>query len=73
MRGTWSAERQAPAWQGTFVARSGRRVVSGRWTAYLERENVKTFQEMLQRSMEKQVAGAWDSGAVFGKWWLAAQ
>lgn len=70
MQGTWSAERQARAWQGTFVARTAGRVFSGRWTAYLDGADTTTLQQMLQRAIEKEVTGAWDSGARFGTWWL---
>jgi hypothetical protein len=30
----------------------------------------KTFEEMLNRAMEKQVSGSWRSGRIQGNWWL---
>lgn len=71
MHGTWSAERESAVWRGTFIARTGGHVVSGSWKADLGDAPAKTLEEMLQRSMEKEVSGLWESGGRFGEWWLS--
>jgi hypothetical protein len=71
MRGTWSAEHAEHTWRGTFSARTRGRVFSGKWKADLQQAAAQTFEEMLQRTMEKEVTGAWESGASFGHWSLA--
>jgi hypothetical protein len=70
MRGTWSVVREAGTWRGTFVARTGGRSFTGTWKADLGDAPEKTFAQMLQRSMQKQVTGLWQSGGRFGEWWL---
>jgi|SRR5215469_1687055 len=71
MSGTWSARKTAQAWEGTWTARVGRGgSLSGNWSADLKGFAGKTMEEMLTRTMENQVAGAWQSGRRQGYWWL---
>jgi len=32
--------------------------------------NDKTFEDMLKRTIEKQVSGSWQRGRMQGGWWL---
>jgi hypothetical protein len=79
--GTWSAEKSARGWQGTWSARvqTGRsslgrptlgRPLSGAWQAQMENFKGKTSAEMLQQTLEKQIAGSWRSSRARGNWWL---
>ena len=70
MHGSWSAVREGRSWRGTFVARTSGRAFTGAWKADLGDAGNKTFAEMLQRAMEKEVSGSWQSGGTFGEWWL---
>ncbi len=71
MGGTWRAEKAPRRWQGTWSGRTmdGRRL-RGTWGAYLQEWSGKTFQEMLERTMQHEVAGWWESGRAQGHWWL---
>ena len=81
MEGTWSAEKSARGWQGTWSARvltgrspSGRSSygapISGSWQTETPASDIRTFSELLQRTLEKEVAGSWRRGALAGYWWL---
>jgi hypothetical protein len=70
MHGTWSAVQEAGTWRGTFVARTAGRAFSGTWKADLGDAPGKRIEEMLQRAIQKEVTGVWESGGSFGEWWL---
>jgi hypothetical protein len=71
LEGSWSARKLISGWQGTWLARTQQnKTVSGRWEAAMAGFKDKTFQEMLQWTMEKQIAGSWQSGRAQGNWWL---
>jgi hypothetical protein len=78
LEGTWSARRvSAPAkltvphWHGTWRARArAGRALSGTWQADLAGFSGKTFEDMLKRTLERQVSGSWHSGRTLGDWWL---
>jgi hypothetical protein len=71
LEGTWSARKSSSGWQGAWTARVTRgRSFSGTWQADMAGFNGKTFEDMLQRTLEKQVSGAWRSGRMQGNWWL---
>jgi hypothetical protein len=81
MEGTWSAEKSARGWQGTWSARvltgrssAGRSSygapISGTWQTETPASNVQTFAELLQRTLEKEIAGSWRRGQLAGYWWL---
>ena len=71
MEGSWSARKAGQAWEGTWTARVARDgSFSGTWSADLKASDGKTLEEMLMRTIEKQVAGAWQSGRMAGYWWL---
>lgn len=71
VEGTWSARKSARGWQGTWSARIQKgRSISGTWEADMADPNCKTFEDMLKRAAEKQIAGSWQSGRAQGNWWL---
>jgi len=71
MQGSWSARKAERDWVGTWSARAGTGgSFSGTWSAYLPDFSGKTFEEMLRRTLVKQVAGSWQSGRHQGNWWL---
>jgi hypothetical protein len=84
LEGTWSAEKSARGWNGTWSARvvtrqsgSGRaasgqsgQLLSGTWqTAAADSKN-KTLADMLQSTIERQVSGSWQGGRRNGSWSL---
>ena len=75
LRGQWSAQKAARGWHGTWSARilTGRsspgRSFSGTWQSEMTGAD-QTLGEMLQRAVEKQIAGAWRSGPRAGTWSL---
>jgi len=69
--GTWEAQKSAAGWRGNWTARvKGGRRYSGSWQADLQDFTGKTFSDMLNRTLEKQVSGSWRSGKLAGNWWL---
>jgi len=71
LTGTWSARKASRSWEGSWTARvKGGRSLSGTWSAGLADFNGKTMREMLALTMQKQIAGAWQSGRYQGNWWL---
>ena len=71
LQGSWSARKTSQSWEGRWTARAGNgRSLSGTWSASLGEFKGKTFQEMLALTMQKQIAGAWQSGRYQGNWWL---
>jgi hypothetical protein len=69
--GTWAAEKTHAGWQGSWTARSQQgQSFSGSWTADIAGWKGKTFEDMLQHTLEEQVAGSWRSGRYQGNWWL---
>jgi hypothetical protein len=44
--------------------------MSGTWQADMDASNVKTLGELLQRTLQTQVEGAWASGGLQGRWSL---
>lgn len=74
MRGTWSAEKAANRWDGSWSARvENGPVLSGTWGADPKTMAGKSFEDMLRQTAEKQIAGWWRRGAAQqGNWWLRA-
>jgi hypothetical protein len=71
LEGTWSAQITAQDWQGRWTARSRNgRSLAGSWNADLPDLGRKSFQDMFERTLSKQVAGSWRSGRDQGHWWL---
>ncbi len=57
--------------QGTWKARTAKgQSFSGSWQADLPESKDQTFALLLQRTVEKEVAGFWHSGGYQGNWWL---
>jgi hypothetical protein len=80
LQGTWSAVKSGGGgWQGTWSARvvtrqptggsTPGRVFSGAWQVTTELKG-KTLAEMLQGTLEAEVAGSWRSVGLAGNWWL---
>lgn len=71
LEGTWSALKGSAAWQGTWTARTMQgQSFSGTWRADLADFKGKTFEDMLESTAIKEVAGWWRSGHYQGNWWL---
>jgi len=76
LRGEWSAQKGALGWRGTWSARilTGRsspgRAFSGTWQAEITVADDQTLAAMLQRAVEKEVAGSWHIGPRAGRWSL---
>jgi len=71
LQGTWSAKRTGSQWQGTWRARMTQtQSFGGTWNADMTGSKGKTFADLLQRTLEKQVAGSWQTGSYGGNWWL---
>jgi hypothetical protein len=71
LEGTWSAQKMAQAWQGTWTARVRKgAALSGTWNADLASFSGKTIQAMLERTAERDVAGSWRTRGYQGNWWL---
>jgi hypothetical protein len=71
LEGTWSARKSSKEWQGTWSARvKNGKPASGTWRAAAEQFKGKTFEELLEQTLEKQVSGFWRSGRAQGNWWL---
>jgi hypothetical protein len=74
LRGTWSAEKAATRWEGSWSARvENGPVLSGTWGADPKSMAGKTFEDLLRQTGEKQIAGWWRGRAgQHGNWWLRA-
>jgi hypothetical protein len=71
LQGTWSAQKTAQRWQGTWTARPAKgQSLSGTWTADAANLNAKSLAEMLKETATKEIAGSWQSGRYQGNWWL---
>jgi hypothetical protein len=71
LEGTWSARKAPRGWRGTWAARAQTgQTFSGSWEAQASDLRGKTFEDLLRRTAEKQIAGSWRSGPARGKWWL---
>lgn len=69
--GTWRAEKTPRRWEGSWTGRTmDGRTLAGTWGAYLEEWHDKTFQDMLERTLQQEVSGWWQSGRNQGNWWL---
>ena len=71
LQGTWSAQKTGHGWQGSWTARVLRgRSFSGTWTANLPDLSKRTFEDLLEQTLEKETGGYWRSGSYKGNWWL---
>jgi len=71
LEGTWSAQKDRTGWQGAWAARTLQgRSFSGTWTADLTGLSGKTFKQMLEWTVEKDIIGSWRSGRYEGNWRL---
>lgn len=71
IQGTWTAQKSAEEWRGSWTARTQQgRTFSGTWNSADANLVGKTFEDLLQRAMEKEIAGNWQSNPYSGNWWL---
>ena len=71
LEGTWAANKTRFGWQGAWAARTlAGQSLSGTWTAEITGSNGKTFRQMLEWTLEKDILGAWRSGRDQGRWRL---
>lgn len=71
MQGTWSARKTASRWHGSWTARTAQgRSFAGTWDADMAALKDETLSEMLKRTIEEEISGAWQSGRYRGNWWL---
>jgi len=71
LQGTWLARNTASRWHGTWKAKTSKgQSFSGSWEADLPDSKDQTFALLLKRTVEKEVAGFWQSRGYEGNWWL---
>lgn len=71
IRGTWQAEKSRQGWEGNWTARTVRgQSMAGAWGADVEHWQGKTFQELLELTLQEEVSGWWQIGNRQGNWWL---
>jgi hypothetical protein len=72
LEGTWAANKTRLGWQGAWAARTlTGQSFSGTWTADITGSSSKTFRQMLEWTLQKDVLGSWRSGREQGRWRLA--
>jgi len=71
LEGTWAANKTRFGWQGAWSARmlTGQSL-SGTWTADITGLSGRSFREMLEWTVEKDILGSWRSGRYQGRWRL---
>ncbi len=71
LQGTWRAEKSRRGWEGQFIARTARgQSMAGSWGADVEHWQGKTFQELLELTLQEEISGWWQIGQQQGNWWL---
>ncbi len=72
LEGTWAANKTRLGWQGAWTARTlTGQSFSGTWTADIIGSSGKTFRQMLESTLQKDILGSWSSGRHQGRWRLA--
>jgi hypothetical protein len=80
LQGTWSAQKRAKVWQGSWSAvvtgsggrSSSSRKFAGTWQANVDANESGSLLEMLRRTLENSVSGTWQSGPLKGQWTVKA-
>jgi hypothetical protein len=78
LTGTWAATKTARSWTGTWSARSvaargiPARAFSGTWRTEIKSDAARTLGDLLRETLEHEITGAWQSGAMKGTWALSA-
>ena len=71
LQGTWRAEKNRQGWEGHWTARTARgESMAGSWGADVEHWKGKSFQELLELTLQEEVSGWWQVGPRQGNWWL---
>ena len=76
LQGTWAAEKERAAWRGAWSALmvsapAGSPPITGTWQANVKDSSTDTLTQMLQRTAQAQIDGAWRRGQMSGTWSLA--
>jgi hypothetical protein len=71
LQGSWRAEKSRRGWEGHWTARTARgESMAGSWGADVEHWQGKTFQDLLELTLQEEVSGWWEVGNRQGNWWL---
>jgi hypothetical protein len=71
IHGTWRAEKTRQGWEGHWTAQTARgESLAGNWGADVEHWRGKTFQDLLELTLQEEVSGWWQVGNRQGNWWL---
>jgi len=71
VEGTWAANKARSEWLGSWAARTlPGQLYSGTWTADIPGSGDKSFKQMLEWTLEKDIFGSWRCGASKGQWRL---
>jgi hypothetical protein len=71
LHGTWRAEKNRQEWQGQWTAQTASgESMAGSWGADVEHWKGKSFQELLELTLQEEVSGWWQMGSRQGNWWL---
>ncbi|MGA8185363.1 MAG: hypothetical protein WB819_17165 [Terriglobia bacterium] len=71
IQGTWRAQKSRQRWEGDWTAQTARgESLAGSWGADVEHWQGKTFQELLELTLQQEVSGWWQVGQRQGNWWL---
>jgi hypothetical protein len=71
LHGTWRAEKKKQVWEGHWTAQTARgESVAGSWGADVEHWKGRSFQELLELTLQEEVSGWWQMSSRQGNWWL---
>lgn len=71
IHGTWQAQKSRQRWEGHWSAQTARgESLAGSWGADVEHWRGKTFQELLELTLQQEISGWWQVGRRQGNWWL---
>lgn len=71
VEGTWRAEKSDRGWEGFWSGHTAQgQSLAGSWGTSFEHWHGRTLQDMLERTLETEVSGWWQSGHSQGDWWL---
>lgn len=71
IRGNWRVEKSSRGWEGHWTAQTARgESLAGNWGADVEHWHGKSFQDLLELTLQEEVSGWWQVGRQQGNWWL---
>ena len=70
LRGSWSAEKHATGWNGTWqAAAEGREAeYAGSWSAEFPHVHNARFAELFEAAAKETIRGLWTGGSDSGSW-----